>query len=180
MTEETKIIIKKQILQRLTKNFTIASACHAAGIDRKTFYRWVEEDIEFKIQAYNNIQEAKKDVTDAAYTRLVKHIENGNLTAVMYWLNHKDPEISSKAIDVSEEEVKELSTLLYDSTTFRKGQELLITYVLRGKISESHAQLILRMFMAQLKAEDVMTRKTEADIMSEVLFRKNMNKSRKR
>jgi len=176
MTEESKIVTKKQILERLTKNFTISSACHAVGIDRKTFYRWIEEDIEFKTQAYDNIQESKKDVTDAAYTRLVKHIENGNLTAVMYWLNNKDPEISDKAIYISEEEIEELSTLLYNPNTFKKGQELLTSYVLRGKISERYAQLILKIFLAQMKVEDIMTRKAEADVMSEVLFRNKINK----
>ncbi|MDP2585467.1 MAG: helix-turn-helix domain-containing protein [Candidatus Levybacteria bacterium] len=176
MTEESKIITKKQILERLTKNFTISSACHAVGIDRKTFYRWIEEDIDFKLQAYDNIQESKKDVTDVAYTRLVKHIENGNLTAVMYWLNNKDPEISDKAIYISEEEIEELSTLLYNPNTFKKGQELLTSYVLRGKISERYAQLILKIFLAQMKVEDIMTRKAEADVMSEVLFRNKMNK----
>ena len=180
MTEESKIILKKLILERLTKNFTISSACHTAGIDRKTFYRWIEEDSEFRIQAYDNIQESKKDITDVAYTRLVKHIENGNLTAITYWLNTKDPEINNKAIYVSEDEVQELSTLLYNPSTFKKGQELLTLYTLRGKISESHAQLILRIFLAQMKVEDAMTRKTEADVISEVLFRNKINKSKRR
>lgn len=64
MSEESKITIKKQLLERLTKNFNISSACHAVGIDRKTFYRWTEEDQEFKQQAYENIQESKKNITD--------------------------------------------------------------------------------------------------------------------
>lgn len=98
----------------------------------------------------------------------------------MYWLNNKDPEINNKTIYMTEEEIKELSTLLYNPDTFKKGQELLTSYVLRGKISEGYAQLILRMFMTQMKVEDIMARKTEADVMSEVLFRNKMNKSKKR
>lgn len=180
MSERSKVTIKKQLLERLTKNFNISSACHAVGIDRKTFYRWTEEDHDFKQQAYENIQESKKDITDLAYNRLVKSIESGNLTAVMYWLNNKDPEISNKTIYMTEEEIKELSTLLYNPDTLKKGQEQLTSYVLRGKISEGYAQLILRMFMTQMKVEDIMTRKTEADVMSEVLFRNKMNKSKKR
>jgi|SRR5579884_4337393 len=180
MSEQSKIILKKQILEKLTKNFTIASVCHAVGIDRKTFYRWIEEDPEFKTQAYENIQECKKDITDMANTRLVKQIDSGNLTAVMYWLNNKDPEISDKTIYISEEEIKELSSLLYNAQSFKKGQELLTSYVLRGKISERYAQLILRMFMTQMKVEDIMTRKTEAEVMSEVLFRNKMNKVKKK
>lgn len=180
MNTENQDKLKEQILERLTKNFTISSACHAVGIDRKTFYRWIEEDLIFKKQAYENIQECKKDVTDLANNRLIKQIDNGNLTAVMYWLNNKDPEVSGNAIYITEEEVRELSTLLYNPNTFKKGQELLTSYVLRGKISEGYAQLILKIFLAQMKVTDIMTRKAEVDVMSEVIFRKNMNKSRKR
>lgn len=180
MNQDSKDTAKKQILERLTKNFTISSACHAVGIDRKTFYRWIDEDPLFKQEAYENIQECKKDVTDLANNRLIKQIDNGNLTAVMFWLNNKDPEISDKTIHISEEEIKELSSFLYNPNTFKKGQELLTSYVLRGKISERYAQLILKIFLAQMKVEDIMARKTEADVMSEVLFRDKINKKRRR
>lgn len=180
MSGESKELSKKQLLERLTKNFTISSACHAVGIDRKTFYRWTEEDPEFKKQAYENIQESKKDITDVANNRLVNHIQNGNLTAVTYWLNHMSPEINDKAISLTDEEIQELSSLLYNSNTFKKGQELLTSYVLRGKISETHAQLILRLFLAQLKVEDVLVRKTEAEVMSEVLLRNKVNKTKRK
>ncbi len=178
MNIENQDKLKEQILERLTKNFTISSACHAVGIDRKTFYRWIDEDSNFKKQAYDNIQECKKDVTDMANNRLVNQIDHGNLTAVMYWLNNKDPEVSGRTIYINEEEIKELSTLLYNPDTFKKGQELLTSYVLRGKISEGYAQLILKMFIAQMKVEDIMTRKAETEVMSEVMFRKNINKLR--
>lgn len=179
MMEDQRAKIKKQILERLTKNFTISSACRATGVDRKTFYRWIIEDPEFKREAYENIQESKKDVTDMAYTQLVHLIDNGNLTAVMFWLNNIDPEISTKKIYMTDEEIKELSTLLYNPDTFTQGQELLTSFVLRGKISEAHAQFILRLFLAQIKVEDVATRKTEVKVMSEVLFRNKINKFRK-
>lgn len=179
MTEKTKVTTKRQLLERLSKNFMISSACHAVGIDRKTFYRWIEEDEMFKQEAYDNIQECKKDVTDMANSRLVKQIDQGNLTAVMYWLNNKDPEISDKTIYMNEDEINELSSLLFTPKTFKKGQELLTSYVLRGKLSEKYAQLILRMFMTQMKVEDIMVRKTEAEVMSEVLFRNKLNKARR-
>ena len=179
MGERQRRKTKLLILERLTKNFTISSACRAVGIDRKTFYRWLIEDPEFKRQAYENIQESKKDVTDMAYTQLVHNIDNGNLTAVMYWLNNVDPEINDKKIYITDEEIKELSSLLYNSETFKKGQELLTTYVLRGKISDIHAQFILKLFHNQLKVEDISLRKTETQIMSEVMLRDNRNKLRR-
>ena len=180
MTEEQRANIKKQLLERLTKNFTISSACHATGIDRKTFYRWISEDPEFKREAYENILEGKKNVTDLAYSQLVHHIDNGNLTAVMYWLNNVDPEINDKKIYMTDEEIKKLSTLLYNFDTFSQGQELLTSYALRGKISENHAQFILKLFLAQMKAENVVTKKAEARVMSEVLFGDKINKLRRR
>jgi hypothetical protein len=137
------------------------------------------EDAHFKREAYENIQESKKDVTDMAYTQLVHLINNGNLTASMYWLNNVDPEINDKKIYVTDEEIKELSTLLYNQKTFKKGQELLTTYVIRGKISENHAQFILKLFMTQMKIEDISLRKTEAEIMNEVMLREKRNKFNK-
>ncbi|MEK7570882.1 MAG: phBC6A51 family helix-turn-helix protein [Patescibacteria group bacterium] len=180
MTEEAKNKLKQQLLERLTKNFTIRSACHAVGVDRKTFYRWAEEDNDFKKLAYENMQEAKKDITDIANAQLVNHINQGNLKAVIYWLNHKDPEITDKASAMTEEEIKALSALLYNDDTFKKGQELLMSYVLQGKIGEGTAQLILRLFMAQMRVEDIKIRKTEAEVMSEVLLRDSLNKSQKK
>ncbi|MFZ2206682.1 MAG: helix-turn-helix domain-containing protein [Microgenomates group bacterium] len=176
MTIRQRTTLKKQILERLTKNFTISSACRAIGIDRKTFYRWILEDAEFKREAYENIQESKKDVTDMAYTQLVHLINSGNLTAAMYWLNNVDPEINDKKIYITDEEIKELSSLLYNPSSFKKGQELLTTYVIRGKISENHAQFILKLFMTQMKIENISLRKTEAEIMSEVMLREKRNK----
>ncbi len=180
MTDDQKGTIKKKILERLTKNFTISSACRAVGIDRKTFYRWILEDHDFKREAYENIQESKKDVTDLAYTKLVHLIEGGNLTAVMFWLNNIDPEINDKKIYLTDEEIQKLSTLLYHADTFNQGQELLTSFVLRGKISERHAQFIVNLFLAQMKVEDAETRKTEAQVMNEVLFRGRVNKLRRR
>lgn len=177
MTKESQAEIKKKLLERLKKNFTISSACHLVGIGRTTFYCWMEEDLEFKHQAYENIQESKKDVTDMAYTRLVKHIEDGNLTAVMYWLNNKDPEINNKTMTINDDEIKKLSSLLYDHQSFKQGQELLTEYVLKGKISDRFAQLILRLFMSQMKVEDIMTRKTEANVMNEAFFREKIKKN---
>lgn len=179
MTIRQRTSLKKQILERLTKNFTISSACRATGIDRKTFYRWILEDAEFKREAYENIQESKKDVTDMAYTQIVHLINNGNLTAAMYWLNNVDPEINDKKIYITDEEIKELSSLLYNPISFKKGQELLTTYVIRGKISENHAQFILKLFMTQMKIENISLRKTEAEIMSEVMLRDKRNKFNK-
>jgi transposase-like protein len=179
MTIRQRTTLKKQILERLTKNFTISSACRAIGIDRKTFYRWILEDAEFKREAYENIQESKKDVTDMAYTQLVHLINSGNLTAAMYWLNNVDPEINNKKIYITDEEIKELSSLLYNPSSFKKGQELLTTYVIRGKISENHAQFILKLFMTQMKIENISLRKTEAEIMSEVMLREKRNEFNK-
>lgn len=180
MTDERKDAIKKQILERLLKNFTILSVCNAVGIDRKTFYRWIEEDNEFKKVAYENILESKKDITDMAYTRLVNHISEGNLTAIMYWLNNKDPTLNNKTINMNKDEMKKLLKLLYNPKTFKDGQELLTLHVLQRNISESNAQLILKLFLANIKVDDINIRKTESEIISEVLLRKKANKLRRK
>lgn len=180
MREESRDKVKKQLLEVLTKNFTISSACRAVGIDRKTFYRWCEEDKDFEKQAHENIQESKKDITDLAYIQIVNHIKNGNLKAATYWLNRTESKTIDKVISMTEEEIKALSTLLYNEDTFKRGSALLMSYAVQGKISEGTAQLILRLFMTQIKVEDIKLRKTEAEVMGEVLLRDKLNKPKRR
>lgn len=167
---------KKQFLESLPKTFTISAASHAIGIDRKTFYRWAEVDPDFKQQVYETLQEGRKFVTDMATVQVITHIKNGNLTASMYWLNNKDPNISDKAMQMTDEEIVQLSDYLSNAKTFQKGQELLIAYGLRGKISERFASLIIKLFLVQMKAEDIIIRRNEIDILNKAMFRKNKQK----
>lgn len=179
---------KELLLIQLSKNPIVQVACEKAGVSRTSYYRWRQEDKIFAHKADLAISESVMLMNEVAESQLLSLIKDRNPTAIFYWLNHRHPayaqriEISaSNAKDgITEEEINHLTQLLYSKNTFKQGQSLLTSYVFKGYISEKFAQLILKMFMTQLRAEDVMTRKAEAEILTEVMTRRIQYKEKKK
>lgn len=177
--------IKKLLLAQLQKTPIVQIACEKAGVSRATYYRWRKEDDEFEKQADLSLGEGTMLMNDVAESQLLSLIKDKHPTGIIFWLKHHHPtyapkmEISANKKDsLTEEDINHLSSLLYNKNTFKKGQALLTSYVFKGMISEKFAQLILKMFISQMRAEDVLTRKVEADLLSEVMLRKDKKKSR--
>lgn len=66
----------------------IAAACQMAGISRSTYYKWKREDSEFAALC-DEVGETQKDYVENA---LLKNIENGNVTAQIFYLKTKAKE----------------------------------------------------------------------------------------
>lgn len=64
---------------------TITHACRALGISRETFYRWCREHPEMAEAR----KEGKDTVLDIVESKLFKAIEQGNMTAIIYYLNNQ-------------------------------------------------------------------------------------------
>lgn len=78
--------LKKELLLALNKNLgVISSACEALGISRTTYYKYYNEDNEFKKQV-DNVCEA---TIDFAESKLLELIESGNVTATIFFLKTK-------------------------------------------------------------------------------------------
>ena len=77
------------ILQQLKKTPIIETACQKVGVGRSSFYRWKAEDKEFAKAADEALSEGIKLVNDFAESQLLSAIKEGNLTGIMYWLNHR-------------------------------------------------------------------------------------------
>jgi len=77
---------RQAMLQALEKNLGIVSAaCKAVGISRQTHYMWLKEDEEYRSQV-----EAIPDVVlDFAENKLYKAIQDGNITATIFFLKTK-------------------------------------------------------------------------------------------
>ena len=82
---------KELILEQLRKTPIIESSCQKVGVGRSSFYRWTAEDKEFAKAADEALSEGVKLVNDFAESQLLSAIKEGNLTGVMYWLNHRHP-----------------------------------------------------------------------------------------
>lgn len=78
--------LKKAMLEALEKSLGIVTtAAKTAGIDRSTHYKWLDSDPEYKAAV-----ERLADVAlDFAESKLMKSIENGSDTAIIFYLKTK-------------------------------------------------------------------------------------------
>lgn len=77
---------KKAVLKALEASLGVATqACKIAGVGRTQFYHWLATDEDFA-QAVDDIQNI---ALDFAESKLHKLIENGNTTAVIFYLKTK-------------------------------------------------------------------------------------------
>ena len=83
--------LKDELLERLSKAPVITAAIRAVGIGRSTYYKWCKEDPEFDRVAKLAIGESRKLVNDIAISKLMQRIDEGHMTALIFWLknNHE-------------------------------------------------------------------------------------------
>ena len=178
--EKTKALLLKQ----LRKTPIVQIACDKAGISRSTYYRWRQVDSDFADESDQALFEGSLLVNDMAESQLISLIKDKNPTGIIFWLKHHHPQYSPRmeisAVNnqdkISDEELNQLAELLYAPDTFVEGQKLLTKYVIKGVVSEKFAHMTLRTFIAHMRAEDVMARKAETELMTEVMMRKKRSK----
>ncbi len=74
---------KKRFLKNLKDGFGIISyACDMTNISRQTYYRWCNEDAEFK----KVCDDIKEDTVDSVESKLFQAIGDGNITAIIFYL----------------------------------------------------------------------------------------------
>lgn len=79
-------IKKKEFLIALENTLGIVStACNQIGINKKRYYRWLEQDPEFK----RDVMEITETAIDYVETQLYKQIQEGNTQATMFFLRTK-------------------------------------------------------------------------------------------
>ena len=77
---------KKALLKALEQSLgVVTTACKNVGIDRTTFYRYYNEDEEFKVQVDDLVNVA----IDFAESQLFKQIQGGNPSSTIFYLKTK-------------------------------------------------------------------------------------------
>lgn len=77
---------KKALIDALEKSLgVVTTACKTVQLDRTTFYRYVNEDLEFA-KAVNDIEEVALDFVE---TQFHKQIQKGDTTACIFYLKTK-------------------------------------------------------------------------------------------
>ncbi|HEY4497249.1 MAG TPA: phBC6A51 family helix-turn-helix protein [Candidatus Paceibacterota bacterium] len=79
---------KKTLLEYMKKTPIVQVACERAHISRATYYRWRNEDKEFKKAADTAISEGESLITDMTESQLISLIRDRNFPAIQLWLRH--------------------------------------------------------------------------------------------
>src|SRR4051812_1323438 len=80
--------VKARALQAYRKAGTVMHACIAAGIGRRTWYDWLENDPTFAAAA----MEASEGVTDELEKEAIRRAKKGSDTLIIFLLKSKRPE----------------------------------------------------------------------------------------
>lgn len=77
---------KKKFVLAMTKSLgNVSRACEIVGISRNTYYRYIEEDPDFKLKI-EDIHEKSKDFAES---KLLQHINEGDKTCLIFYLKTK-------------------------------------------------------------------------------------------
>ncbi len=132
---KSKTIVKRQqkdkeaVIENLKRMPIIEIACNKSGVSRATYYRWKEQNPAFSQAVDKAQEEGEALIRDVAVSKIIKGINDDNLTAAMYWLNHRDPRFSNKV---------EISTTTKPQEALSKEQEEVVKKALAlTGISES-------------------------------------------
>ncbi len=87
---------KQKFLEKLAKTPIVEVACKQTGLPRTTYYRWLKQDKAFAEACDEAAQRSSDLINDMAEAQLITAIKEGNLTAVMYWLNHRHRAYATK------------------------------------------------------------------------------------
>lgn len=80
----------KSVLTELEKTGIASNACSKLGIARSTYYRWYNDDIEFRMAADEAIDAGRENMVDFAESKLVQNVNEGSQRAVEFYLKHND------------------------------------------------------------------------------------------
>jgi hypothetical protein len=81
-----KLSKKKEFIEEIKKTPIVAAVCNKIGISRQTVYRWLKEDIKFKIPYDESLNQGINNINDLAESKLIGAIDRGEAWAIKYWL----------------------------------------------------------------------------------------------
>lgn len=79
---------RKAFLEALEKTPFIALACKKTGISRATVYRWMRDDIDFRIAVKQAVHSIHDKLGEAAYSVVQEKVKEKNFTAARFVLTH--------------------------------------------------------------------------------------------
>jgi len=87
-TNSNRKIRKRAFIETFKKTFgNVSQTCKVLDMDRSTYYKWLKEDEDFKIEIES--VEPKELFLDFTESKLVEKINTGDTTAIIFTLKTK-------------------------------------------------------------------------------------------
>ena len=87
---------KQDIVEQLKKTPVVEIACKKVGVGRSTYYRWRKEDKVFAQVVEESLEIGSSLISDMAESQLIKAIQDGNMTGIIFWLKNHHPTYANK------------------------------------------------------------------------------------
>jgi hypothetical protein len=113
--------IKEALVEQLKRIPIIQISCERAGVSRASFYRWRDEDEEFKKAIEKALSEGEAYINDMSESQMISLIKDKNWPAISFWLRHHHPkyvqriEISANISQPQEELTAEQAEVVKDA-----------------------------------------------------------------
>ncbi len=88
VTQITQLKKQKFIEAYKATNGNITDSASIAGIERKTYYNWLQDDKEFAMA----ILDSEADLNDSIRQVLIEKAASGDMTAVIFYLKNRHPD----------------------------------------------------------------------------------------
>jgi len=133
---------KELFVEQLKKTPIVQIVCERLDIGRSTFYRWRRNDKKFSAECDKALEEGCALINDLAESTLISGMKNGNITACMYWLNHRHSAYKNKLEVSGGLEIKKDELTKEQETDIIRALELaeLVQNInnMKGKNHEKH------------------------------------------
>ncbi|OGI67283.1 hypothetical protein A2823_01550 [Candidatus Nomurabacteria bacterium RIFCSPHIGHO2_01_FULL_41_91] len=86
---------KKALLKELRRAGIVQLACERTGVGRSTYYKWRANDNVFARAAGRALEAGQFFINDIAESRLVRLIQDDDLKAIKFWLQHNHPKYTT-------------------------------------------------------------------------------------
>ncbi|KKW19795.1 MAG: hypothetical protein UY63_C0006G0037 [Parcubacteria group bacterium GW2011_GWA2_51_10] len=96
---------KRALVAQLRRTPIVQLACERTGVGRSTYYQWRARDKIFARAAERALKAGQFLINDMAESRLMRMIQDDNLTAIIFWLKHNHPKYAVTTRVIHEYEV---------------------------------------------------------------------------
>ncbi len=131
--ENMKTIEKRQekeklaLLEILKEMPIIQIACKKVGIGRATYYRWQQDDKEFKRKSMDAMDQGIEYINDMSESQVITLIKERNMSAINLWLKNNHKRYGSKGreytpISTSEDLTLEEEKIMLEALAMASGK----------------------------------------------------------